>query len=67
MEVKKEMRDTRPAEFKLLLEIDKLKSKSVVNNIHLTLAETRLRVSASEDRLKITQNEVFSLIDKAKR
>ena len=67
VEVKKEMRDTITAEFKLLLEANKLKSKFVFNHIHLTLANIQLKVSTGEDRLKITHTEVLSLRDKAEK
>ena len=67
VEVKKEIRGTLSAEYKLLLETNNLKCRGIVNDASLQLAKQKLVISGGEDRLRTAQIEVTSLRDKAKK
>ena len=66
-EVKKEMRDSLSAEYKLLLETNGLKCRGTVNDMNLEVAKQKLLFTGIEDRLASAKLEISRLRDKSKK
>ena len=64
--VKKEIRDSLSADYKLLFKTNNLKYSGIVNEIKLQVENQKFVISGDEDRLRNVQIEVTSLQDKAK-
>ena len=66
-EVKKEMKDSLSAEYKLLLQTSELKCKGAINESQLELAKQKLLFTSMEDRLCSAKLEICALRDKSKK
>ena len=63
--MKKEVRDSLSADYKILLETDNLKCRGIVNDVNMQLIKQKLVISGDGVTLRTDQIKVTSVCDKA--